>query len=64
MPTMEVARQLGTSYWRLIGLLRSGRMYPPDRDAAGDYRWSRGDVVKARRLLAIGRQPASAGACT
>jgi hypothetical protein len=56
LKTPAVARQLGVSYWQLIGLLRAGRMTPPAKDESGDFQWRPEDVRAARKLLSAGRQ--------
>ena len=58
-----VADQLGVSYWRLFGLLRSGRIAPPGKDSSGDFVWLPEDVERARAALgAGGRRPEGAAA--
>ena len=47
--TPVAARELGISYWRLIGLLRYGKIDPPGKDTSGDYVWTDADVGRARR---------------
>lgn len=60
--TTCVARQLGISYWRLLGFIRSGRLAPPPKDTSGDYVWSRAQIQAVRRLIdADAREPAVAG---
>jgi hypothetical protein len=49
--TPAAARELGTTYHRLIGLLRFGKITPPGRDSSGDYVWSQRDLERARRAL-------------
>jgi len=61
--TPAVARQLGVSYWRLFGLLRTGRLTPPDKDSSGDYVWTDQDVASAQQLLRTNEaQPITPGA--
>jgi hypothetical protein len=50
--TPAVADQLGISYSRLINLLRTRRLDPPQKDTSGDYVWSPEDVERARQVLA------------
>ena len=50
--TPAVADLIGVSYYRLIGLLRSRRLAPPQKDTSGDYVWSDGDLERARQALA------------
>jgi hypothetical protein len=50
--TPAVADQLGISYTRLINLLRTRRLIPPQKDTSGDYVWSLEDVERARQVLA------------
>lgn len=54
--TQEVARELGVSYYRIISLLRSEKLVPPQKDASGDYIWAVADLEAARRALLIGRR--------
>jgi hypothetical protein len=49
--TPAVARQLGTTYHRLIGLLRFDKIPPPGRDSSGDYAWGPEDIERARQAL-------------
>jgi hypothetical protein len=49
--TPIVAEMLGVSYWRLVGLLRAGRIDPPAKDTSGDYLWRPADVRAAKRAL-------------
>ena len=46
------ARELGISYSRLISLLRSERLRPPQKDSSGDYLWTEQDLAAAREALA------------
>jgi hypothetical protein len=54
--SVVVARDLGVTYYRLIGLLRSGKITPPQKDSSGDYLWSPADVSSARGALGIDRR--------
>jgi hypothetical protein len=49
--TPVAARELGISYWRLVGLLRAG-LEPPAKDSSGDYLWPDEDIQRARDALA------------
>lgn len=51
--TPVAARELGTTYHRLIGLIRFSKMVPPERDSSGDYVWTDDDMARARQALAI-----------
>jgi hypothetical protein len=51
MSTMTLARSLGVSYWRLIGLLRSGQLCPPQKGSDGSYQWTPTDIKNVERLL-------------
>jgi hypothetical protein len=53
--TPVAARELGVSYWRLVNLLRSGKLTPPGRDSSGDFIWDDADIERARAALASGR---------
>jgi hypothetical protein len=53
--TPAAAVELGVPYWRLIGLLRYGKITPPTRDTSGDYLWSDEDMSRARQALAVSR---------
>ncbi len=61
MRTIEVADRLGVRDSHLYSLLRARKIPEPNRDAAGDFDWSKDDVERARQALAK-RQPAAAGA--
>jgi hypothetical protein len=52
--TPAVADLLGISYSRLINLLRTRRLVPPQKDTSGDYVWTSEDVERARQVLASG----------
>ena len=56
--TPIVADLLGIGYHRLINLLRSRRLVPPQKDTSGDYVWHDEDVERARQALAVARQSA------
>jgi hypothetical protein len=58
--TPVAARELGTTYHRLIGLLRFGKIDPPARDTSGDYVWTDADLERARQALDGGRRPEGA----
>jgi hypothetical protein len=45
------ARELGIPYHRLIGLMRYGKIEPPERDSSGDYLWTDEDLARARHAL-------------
>lgn len=47
------ARELGVPYYRLIGLLRSEKLQPPQKDSSGDYVWTDADLEAARQAMAI-----------
>jgi hypothetical protein len=49
--TPAAADLLGIGYWRLIGLLRSKRLAPPQKDSSGDYIWTLEDIERARQVL-------------
>jgi len=50
------ADELGISYYRLIGLLRSRKLPPPSKDSSGDYIWTDDDMDNARQALRLGRR--------
>jgi hypothetical protein len=54
--TPVAARELGTTYYRLMGLLRSEKIEPPARDSSGDYVWTDGDLERARQALGVDRR--------
>jgi hypothetical protein len=59
MPTRKTptaAKELGTTYHRLISLLRSEKLSPPAKDSSGDYVWSDADLEAARKALSIDRR--------
>ena len=47
------AIELGISYDRLVSLLRSRKITPPQKDTSGDYLWSDEDLNAARLALAL-----------
>jgi hypothetical protein len=65
MKTKGAAAYLGVSYWRLINLVRFGKIAPPAKDASGDFLWLEGDLERARKAFAAmdkTRQPEPATA--
>jgi DNA-binding transcriptional MerR regulator len=54
--TPVAARELGITYHRLMGLLRHGKIAPPDRDSSGDYLWTDADLDRARQALAAAQR--------
>jgi hypothetical protein len=55
------AKELGISYYRLIGLLRSEKVKPPRKDSSGDYLWSDQDLAAARVALSVDRRRKTPG---
>jgi hypothetical protein len=51
LKTPLAARQLRVSYWRLVDLLRTGRLEPPAKDSSGHYQWGDDDLRRAREVL-------------
>jgi hypothetical protein len=51
--TPIAVRELATTYHRLIGLIRFGKITPPARDSSGDYLWTNADLERAREALKI-----------
>jgi hypothetical protein len=51
LKTPAVARLLGAPYWRLLSLIRWGRIEAPAKDSSGDYVWLPEDVERARKAL-------------
>jgi hypothetical protein len=49
--TPMAARELGITYCQLIGLLRYGKITPPQRDSSGDFVWQDADLARARKAL-------------
>ena len=47
------AKELGIPYYRLIGMLRSAKIQPPQKDSSGDYLWTDADLQAARQAMAI-----------
>jgi hypothetical protein len=55
--TPVAARELGTTYHRLIGLIRFNKIDPiPARDTSGDFIWGDEDMDRARQALAAARR--------
>jgi hypothetical protein len=52
----EAARQINCGYWRLMNLIRSGRLLPPAKDSSGDYVWNHDDIHRARAALQVDRR--------
>ncbi len=53
--TPAAARELGTTYHRLINLIRFDKITSPERDSSGDFLWSDADLDRARQALAAAR---------
>jgi hypothetical protein len=51
--TAMAVRLLGTTYHRLFGLVRYGKIPAPQKDSSGDYVWSRRDLAAARKALLL-----------
>lgn len=49
--TPVAARELKTTYHRLINLIRFSRIEPPQRDSSGHYVWNDDDLKRARKAL-------------
>jgi hypothetical protein len=49
--TPAAARELKTTYHKLIGLVRFDKIDPPARDTSGDYVWTDADMERARAAL-------------
>ncbi|MBL8798764.1 MAG: hypothetical protein JNM56_33030 [Planctomycetia bacterium] len=64
LKTPVAAERLGVSYWRLMGLLRSRKITPPNRDSSGDFIWLEADLDRARQAMGLdatdGREAARA----
>jgi hypothetical protein len=58
--TTVAVRELGTTYHKLIGLLRFNKIPAPLRDSSGDYLWSDEDLERARHALAARRKAVTA----
>jgi hypothetical protein len=54
--TPGAADEIGTTYSRLINLVRFKKIDPPQKDSSGDYVWTREDLERARKALAVGRR--------
>ncbi len=52
----QVTELLGISYWKLVSMLRSGKLPQPQKDASGDLILSSRDVANARKALGIDRR--------
>jgi hypothetical protein len=64
LKTPAAARALGTTYHRLMGLIRFDKLNPaPQRDSSGHYVWSPEDMERARAALLVDfrRRPIGGG---
>lgn len=59
LKSREVVILLDTTYWRLVSVLRSGKMPQPQKDVSGDFVWSKRDIANARKALQMDRRKAS-----
>jgi hypothetical protein len=57
LKTPVAVLELGTTYHKLIGLIRFGKIDPPGRDSSGDYLWTDADLARARKALDAARRP-------
>jgi hypothetical protein len=54
LKTPAAARAIGTTYHRLIGLIRFAKLNPlPLRDSSGHYVWTPADLDRARQAMDI-----------
>ncbi len=53
LKTPVAARELGVGYYRLLNLMRLGKLTPPAKDSSGDYIWTDEDLEAARFALTI-----------
>jgi hypothetical protein len=53
LKTPRAASELLTTYHRLMGLIRFGKILPPLKDSSGDYVWTSEDLERARQALAL-----------
>jgi hypothetical protein len=51
--TPVAVRELGTTYHKLIGLIRFSKIEPPPRDTSGDYLWDDAALERARQALKV-----------
>jgi hypothetical protein len=51
--TTVAAKELGISYYRLIGMIRSGKLAAPQKDSSGDYVWTDAEIETARHAMQI-----------
>jgi len=57
LKTPAAARALGTTYHKLIGLIRFDKLTPPPpRDSSGDYCWLPEDLDRAKQALQARRE--------
>jgi hypothetical protein len=52
LKTQAMCRQEKFGYWQVVGLLRSGRIHPPQKDSSGDFVWTAADIERVRKALA------------
>jgi hypothetical protein len=68
LKTRQVCAEAPVSYSTLTGLLRSGRLAAPPKDASGDFVWTTEDLPRIRAALRLdrrfkgGRKPAEGAA--
>jgi len=53
--TPAAAGELKTTYHRLYGLIRFGKIQTPETDSSGDYVWTDEDINRARQALRADR---------
>lgn len=59
--TLGAAKLLGVSYYSLVGLMRSGGVPRPAKDASGNFAWGPDDVERAREAIAGRRRRGGQG---
>lgn len=51
--TPVAVKELNTTYFKLIGLIRFGKIAPRQRDSSSHYIWTDDDLARAREALKI-----------
>ncbi len=51
--TPFAARRLRVTYHRIVGLIRFGKIQPPEKDSSGDYVWTEKDLRAAAEALRV-----------
>jgi hypothetical protein len=53
LKTPQLCKHLKVGYWRIMSMIRSGKLPEPAKDTSGHYVWGPDDVEAARQALSV-----------